>query len=157
MRTLNSVILVGQVASDPVFRSTPAGRSCELSLGIREVVRTARGDTVHTEWIRVRLGPRAAALSARTVRSGGVVGVEGRLRCRTWQDDHGRLHKEVFVQGHRVHVLGAPGPEAPAPASRTGERRHPAFRAPARVNLALAPEGAAEAVGDGARRPLRAG
>ena len=155
MRALNSVILVGTVGADPVFRSSPAGLVCELSLASRETVRTDRGDRVRTEWVRVRLGARAAEVCQRAVRKGHLVGVEGRLRCRATANRHGRIVRDIYVQAQRLHLLEGGPLEAPPARLRVGERTHPAFRSP--PPLQAVPDADGAPVGAGERRPLRAG
>jgi single stranded DNA-binding protein len=155
MRALNSVILVGTVGADPVFRTSPAGLCCELSLASSETVRTRQGDRVRTEWVRVRLGARAAEICQRAVRKGHLVGVEGRLRCRATADRHGRIVRDVYVQAQRLHLLEGRPLDAPPARLRVGERTHPAFRAA--PPLQAVPDADPTPVGGDERRPLRAG
>ena len=156
MRALNSVILVGAVGANPVFRTGATGLCCELSLASRETVPDDRGDRVRTEWVRVRLHARAAETCQRAVRKGHLVGVEGRLRCRTTADRHGRIVRDVFVQAHRLHLLEGEPTHAPPARLRLGERTHPAFRSPPPLRAVSQPQAPVEP-SDGAGAPVNGG
>ncbi|MBX6363487.1 MAG: single-stranded DNA-binding protein [Gemmatimonadetes bacterium] len=116
-RSLNKVMLIGNVGADPELRTTPGGRrvaTFSLATGRRF---TSRDGQQHekTEWHRIVAWDRLAETAERAVRRGEPVYVEGRIEYRSWEDNAGRTRYATEIVADDLLVLGPRG-EAPPPA-----------------------------------------
>jgi single-strand DNA-binding protein len=98
-RSINKVILVGNVGRDPDLQSTAGGnRVAHLSLATSR--RIPRGDGVEerTEWHRLTMWNRLAELAEEYVRKGDRLYVEGRVEYGSYEKNG------VTVPTAEVHV-----------------------------------------------------
>ena len=102
--SVNKVILVGNLGSDPEIRRTQDGRTIALiKLATSESWRDRNtGERREkTEWHRiVVLSDGLAKISEQYLKKGSKVYVEGQLQTRKWQDQEGRdrFSTEIVVQ-----------------------------------------------------------
>ncbi len=102
--SVNKVILVGNLGSDPEIRRTQDGRTIALiKLATSESWRDrSTGERREkTEWHRiVVLSDGLAKISEQYLKKGSKVYVEGQLQTRKWQDQEGRdrFSTEIVVQ-----------------------------------------------------------
>lgn len=102
---LNRVMLIGHIGQDPEIRSTQQGKQvATLSLATSErwTDRQTSEKKERTEWHRIVVWPEGlVGLIERYVRKGSKIYVEGTLRTRKWQDQHGvdRYSTEVVLNG----------------------------------------------------------
>ena len=100
---MNVVALAGRVATEVEVKE----------LGEERTVATFRlavdraGDDAGAGFFSVAAWNRQAELCARYLRKGRRVGVEGRLRVSTWEED-GKRRSSVEVVASRVEFLDAP-------------------------------------------------
>lgn len=112
-RGINKVILVGYLGQDPEVRYMPNSNAVTtLSLATSESWRDkATGEMKEqTEWHRVVLFGKLAEVASEYLRKGSQVYIEGQLRTRKWQDQHGqdRYSTEVVVNvGGTMQMLGS--------------------------------------------------
>lgn len=132
--TVNKVILLGRLGRDPESRSTAGGEQvCMLSLATNEFgPRDGEGNhTDVTEWHRVVLFGKVAAIALQYLEKGSLAYVEGRLRTRKWQDQHGNDRYTTEIVGRELQFVGGRSgsdnsqqpsspPPAPAQPSTTG-------------------------------------
>lgn len=86
--SVNRVILVGNLGSDPDVRTTATGQMvATLSIATSESFTDKQGQRQdRTEWHRVVLWAKLAELAQRYLGKGRKVYIEGRLQTRSWDD-----------------------------------------------------------------------
>ena len=97
MKSLNKVMLIGNLGQDPEVRSTSNGtRVATLSVATSRQWNSASGERQEkTEWHRVVLwnnnrGTGLADVAERYLKKGSQVYVEGSIEYRTWEDREGK-------------------------------------------------------------------
>ena len=96
-RSLNKVMLIGNLGADPEVRSTNNGsRVANLSLATSRQWTGQNGEKQEkTEWHRVicwnNKGFQLADLAEKYMKKGDKIYVEGRIEYRTWEDRKNRL------------------------------------------------------------------
>ncbi len=115
-RSVNKVILIGNLGQDPEVRYTPNGSAiCNLSLATTESWKDREsGDRQEkTEWHRLVFFGRLAEIVGEYLHKGSQIYAEGRLQTRKWQDQSGidRYTTEVIVLDMRM-LGGRPGGSA---------------------------------------------
>lgn len=90
---INKVILVGRLTKDPVLRKTQAGTSV-TSFTVACSRRVGADKEPQTDFINCVAWNRTADLVQTYVRKGNLVGVEGRIQTRNYDDEQG---KKVYV------------------------------------------------------------
>ena len=121
--SVNKVILIGNLGQDPEVRTTSSGTSvANLRLATSERRKDRDGNWGdHTEWHTVVCFGKTAENSARFLRKGRQVYVEGRLSTRRWQDKDGRDRYSTEVVCDSLRFLGGKGQEAVASGGREGD------------------------------------
>lgn len=117
MASLNKVILIGNVGTDPELRYTPNGNpvtSFRMATNYRYT--TSAGESrEETDWFRITVWGKQAEQCNQFLSKGRQVYVEGRLHARNWQGQDGQMHTSLEVTANRVLLLGkralAPLPE----------------------------------------------
>lgn len=108
-RSVNKVILVGNVGRDPDVQSTAAGvRVAHLSLATSRRVPRDDGFEERTEWHRLTLWDRLAQLAEEYVRKGDRLYVEGRMEYGSFEKN-GVTIPTAEVQVRELVMLGSPG------------------------------------------------
>jgi single-strand DNA-binding protein len=87
-KTVNKVLLLGNVGKDPETASTNAGTLvAKLSLATSERFKDKQGEwQERTEWHNLVAYARGAEILRDYVRKGSKLYVEGRLTTRSWDD-----------------------------------------------------------------------
>ena len=112
-RGINKVILVGNLGQDPEVRYMPNSNAVTtLSIATSESWRDKQTGEMkeQTEWHRVVLFGKLAEVASEYLRKGSQVYIEGQLRTRRWQDQHGqdRYSTEVVVNVNgSMQMLGS--------------------------------------------------
>ena len=108
-RSVNKVILVGNVGRDPDIQTTKNGtKVAHLSLATNRITTGDDGEQ-RTEWHRLTMWNRLAELTEETVQKGDRIFVEGRLEYDSYERDGVRIPTaDVTV---RELVLLSPRPE----------------------------------------------
>lgn len=107
-RSVNKVILVGNVGRDPDVQSTAAGtKVAHLSLATSR--RLPKNDAVEerTEWHRLTLWDRLAQIAEEYVRKGDRLYVEGRMEYGSFEKN-GATIPTAEVQVRELVMLGSP-------------------------------------------------
>ncbi len=116
MASLNKVMLIGNIGSDPEMRFTPTGNPVtSFNMAVSRNFTTREGERrQETEWFTVVAWNRLAETCNQFLTKGRRAYVEGRLRTRTWegQDGHKRFRKEIVA--NRVVFLDRQAAAAPA-------------------------------------------
>jgi single-strand DNA-binding protein len=86
-RSVNKVVLLGNVGKQPEVRNTRSGVVAELSLATNERRPDGHGGWQdHTEWHSLVAFGRTAEIIAEYVRVGTPLFIEGKLRTDSWDD-----------------------------------------------------------------------
>ncbi len=100
---MNNVSLIGNLATDVELREVGADR--KVASFLLAVGRGSREGGADFVWVSA--WERQAELCAEYLAKGRRVGVAGRLKSRTWEQD-GRRRDAVEVVADRVDFLGGP-------------------------------------------------
>lgn len=111
MSSVNKVILIGNVGSDPEVRYLDRG----VAIANFNLATTERGYTMQngtqvpdkTDWHAIVLWRNLAEWAERYVRKGMKVYVEGKLQTRTWEKD-GQIRRKTEVIAENVQILYRP-------------------------------------------------
>lgn len=90
---INRVILVGRLTKDPMLRKTQTGTSV-TSFTVACGRRVAAGQEPQTDFINCVAWNRTAEIVSQYTHKGSLVGVEGRIQSRSYDDAQG---KRVYV------------------------------------------------------------
>lgn len=123
-RSVNQVILMGNLTRDPEVRTTPSGQSvCSFSLALNRAYKGSNGEWQEaTDYIDiVAWGPLGERV-AQYLGKGRRALVQGRLQSRSWEQDGQKRSKVEVVANDVTFVDGRgseSGGEGGAPAPRT--------------------------------------
>lgn len=101
-RSLNKVMLIGNLTRDPEMRYTPQGTAvCTFGIATNRSWVTDQGDKKEeTEFHRIVAWNKLAELCSQLLFKGRRVYVEGRLQTRQWtgQDGSQRVATEIVIE-----------------------------------------------------------
>ncbi|HZD04789.1 MAG TPA: single-stranded DNA-binding protein [Longimicrobiales bacterium] len=111
-RSLNKVMLIGNVGNDPEIRATSSGaRVAKVSLATNRTFNDRSGQKQEkTEWHRLTFWDRLADIVERYVHKGDRLYVEGRIEYSQTQDDQGNTRYWTDVVVNDMVMLGSSGP-----------------------------------------------
>jgi single-strand DNA-binding protein len=110
-RSLNKVMLIGNVGSDPEIRTTPSGtKMAKLSLATNRSFQDRGGQTQEkTEWHRLTFWARLADIVEQYVTKGDRLYVEGRIEYSQTDDGQGNVRYWTDIVVNEMVMLGATG------------------------------------------------
>lgn len=108
MGSVNKVILIGNLGSDPDLKYTPSNRPvCNLSIATNEVWKDKSGQKQErVEWHRVNVWGDMAEHCQKYLAKGRSVYIEGKLQTRKWHDKEGKDRYTTEIVAERVVFLG---------------------------------------------------
>jgi len=112
MASLNKIMLIGNVGSDPEMRYSPNGKAV-TSFRMATNYRYAGSDgeqREETEWFRVSVWGRQAESCNQFLSKGKRIYVEGRLRSSSWEGQDGQMRTSLEVSANRVIFLDRVAP-----------------------------------------------
>ena len=118
-RSLNKVILIGNLGADPEVRSTNNGsRVATLSVATsRQWTGNGGEKQEKTEWHRVicwnNKGSSLADVAEKYLKKGDKVYIEGRIEYRTWEDREKQTRYVTEIIARELIMLGSRGGAAP--------------------------------------------
>lgn len=100
-KSVNKVILLGNVGKDPEIRSTPGGTMvASFSLATSDRTKDQQGNWQdRTEWHNLVAFQRTAEIIRDYVKKGSKLYVEGRIQTRSWDD------KESGQKKYRTEII----------------------------------------------------
>ena len=110
--SLNKIMLIGNVGSDPEMRYTPNGKavtSFRMATNYRYVGPDGERKE-ETEWFRVSVWGKQAESCNQFLSKGRRVYVEGRLHSRNWEGQDGQMRTSLEVSANRVIFLDRAAP-----------------------------------------------
>ncbi len=127
MASLNKVMIIGNLGSEPEMRFTPNGRPVtSFSVATNRRYTTAEGERKEeTEWFTVVAWNKLAEQCNQFLTKGRLVYAEGRLHTRTWESQDGQKHYRTEIIANSVTFLdrqaAAPLPEEGVEAAEATE------------------------------------
>ena len=118
MASLNKIMLIGNLGSEPEMRYTPNGKavtSFRMATS-RRYTSSAGESSEETEWFRVSVWGKQAESCNQFLSKGKRVYIEGRLHSRSWEGQDGQMRTSLEVSANRVIFL-----DRAAPTSLAGE------------------------------------
>ena len=106
---MNSVSLVGNLATEVELKDVGDRKVASFLLAVGRPARDSGADFV---WITA--WERQAELCDEFLGKGARVGIEGRLKSRTWEQD-GRRRDAIEIVARRVEFFSGPRAEEPTP------------------------------------------
>lgn len=118
-RSLNKIMLIGNLTRDPELRYTPAGTAvCSFGLATNRAWTTDAGEKKEeAEFHRIVAWNKLAELCSQLLTKGRKVYVEGRLQTRSWQGQDGNQRTSTEIVIEDMIILDSrrlPGEEAPS-------------------------------------------
>ena len=110
-KSVNKVILLGNLGKDPELKSTPGGMAiATFSLATSSSVKDKDGNWQEkTEWHNVKAFQRTAEIAAQYLKKGNKVYIEGRLHSESWDDkETGQKKYKTEVIVNELVLLGGP-------------------------------------------------
>ena len=115
MRTINKVMLLGNLGQDPELRMSRDGNPVvRLNVATHHARKTDDGWEEQTDWHRVVVFGNAAEACSKHLSKGAPVIVQGRIRHREYTDDRGE--KRWITEVLTSDVVFLPRPERQASA-----------------------------------------
>jgi single-strand DNA-binding protein len=111
-KSVNKVILLGNLGKDPEIKVTPAGKPvAKFSLATNERYKDKDGNWQdRTEWHNIVLWERLAEIAGEYLKKGSKVYIEGRIRTDSWDDKQTNQKKYMTnIIGNELVLLGGRG------------------------------------------------
>ena len=130
-KSVNKVILIGNIGQDPDIRYTAGGKAvARLSLATNERYRNRSGEwEERTEWHSVVAWQRLAEIIGEYAGKGSRVYIEGRLQTSSWEDrQSGETKYRTEIVAREIVLLGSKQGDSEEPLrSGGGAEREPAY------------------------------
>ncbi len=110
-RSLNKVLLLGNIGRDPEVRYTASGKAvATFTLATSQRWRDQDGnDQERTEWHRIVAWGRLGEICGEYLSKGKQIFIEGRIQSREWEDQDGNKRTTVEVIANDMIMLGGGG------------------------------------------------
>jgi len=105
--SINKVMLIGNLGSDPELRFTPSGvQVANFSLATTESWIDKSGERQErAEWHRIVLWRRLAEIAGQYLKKGSKIYIEGKLQTRSWEDQNGQKRYTTEVVANSMEML----------------------------------------------------
>jgi single-strand DNA-binding protein len=110
-KSVNKVILIGNLGKDPEVKYTPAGMAvARFSMATADRVKDKEGNwQERTEWHNLVAFQRTAEIAAEYLKKGNKVYIEGRLHSDSWDDkETGQKKYKTEIIINDLVLLGGP-------------------------------------------------
>ncbi len=107
-KSVNKVILIGNLGKDPEVKYTPSGTAvANFTLATNERYKDKDGQWQdRTEWHNIVAWQRTAEIVGEYLKKGRSVYVEGRLQTRSCDDKDGQKHYKTEIVAQDLVLLG---------------------------------------------------
>jgi single-strand DNA-binding protein len=107
--TLNKVMLIGRLGSDPDLKYTNSGVAVlSMSIATNTSFKGQDGSTTeNTEWHKIVAWRKLGEVIAQYAKKGSSVYVEGKLVTRSWQDKDGVKKYTTEIVAESIQLLGS--------------------------------------------------
>ena len=126
MASLNKIMVIGNLGTDPEMRFTPSGNPVtSFRLAATRTYTTPEGERrQETEWFTIVTWSKLAETCNQFLAKGRRAYVEGRLRTHVWEGQDGQRRFRNEIVANRVIFFDRPGaaplPEEAAPLPEEG-------------------------------------
>lgn len=120
-KSVNKVILVGNLGKDPEVKYTPSGTAvAKFSLATNERYKDKSGEWQdRTEWHNIVAWQRLAEIVGEYVKKGSKLYIEGRLQTSSWDDkESGQKRYKTEIVANDLVLLSGRGTEESGGRSR---------------------------------------
>jgi single-strand DNA-binding protein len=103
--SLNKILLLGHLGSDPEIRYLPSGKqAAQFRIATNRRYKVEGQIRDETEWFQIVAFGRLAEICGEFLKKGRQVFIEGRIRTRNWVDGNNQKHyrTEVIAEGMRL-------------------------------------------------------
>jgi single-strand DNA-binding protein len=109
-RSLNKVLLLGNLGRDPEVRYTSSGKAvASFTIATSQRWKDQDGnEQERTEWHRVVAWGRLGEICGEFLSKGRQIFVEGRIQSREWEDQDGNRRTTVEIIANDMIMLGGP-------------------------------------------------
>lgn len=108
---VNNVVLIGRLTKDPEIRMTQSGtKVCQYTLAVNR--RQKAQDQPDADFISCVAWNKTAEIMEQWLRKGSLIGVEGRIQTRSYDDKQGRRVYVTEVVTHNIDFLEPKGSAA---------------------------------------------
>lgn len=108
----NRAILIGRLTADPELKTTPSGISVtSFSIAVDRGVKPKDGEKI-TDFINIVAWRQTAEFLAKYFSKGKLVGIEGSIQTRNYEDKHGNKRTAVEVVADRAFFTESKGHSA---------------------------------------------
>lgn len=113
MKSINKIMLSGNVGQDPELKSTPSGVfTLNFNIAVSFPKKSKDGaKEIETDWHAVRLYGKLAELMQQYIKKGTYLYVEGIARSTKYQDKDGQQKYYNYIIGSDVVLLGSKNKE----------------------------------------------
>lgn len=110
-RSLNKVLLIGNLSRNPVLRKTPNESTvCTFGIATNSSWKSSDGSVQErTEFHNIVAWNKLGEICAEILTTGMLVYVEGELRTRNWEDEKGVRHYRTEVKISEMKLLDPKG------------------------------------------------
>lgn len=124
-RSLNKVMLIGNVGAEPELRTTPSGvKVAKVSLATNRTFSDKSGQQQEkTEWHRLTVWDRLAGVVEQYVHKGDRLYIEGRIEYSQTEDDRGNVRYWTDIVVREMVMLGQGGPGGPGGGREASDHR----------------------------------
>jgi single-strand DNA-binding protein len=107
MASLNKVMIIGNLGSEPEMRFTPSGNPVtSFSVATNRVFNSPEGERKEeTEWFNVVAWSKLAETCNQFLTKGQKIYVEGRLHTRSWEGQDGQKHYRTEIIASQIIFL----------------------------------------------------
>lgn len=112
--TMNKILIIGNLGSDPEMRYTPNGNPVtSFTVATNRRYKASDGENrEETEWFRISAWNRLAETCNQYLQRGSKVYVEGRLSSRTYVGNDGETRVSLDVNASEVRFIDSRGANA---------------------------------------------
>ena len=110
-RSVNKVILIGNLGRDPELRYTPSGTPvANFSIATAERFKGQDGEwQERTEWHNLVCWRRLAEIAGEYLRKGSRIYIEGKIRTRSWEGQDGKKNYRTEIMVDDLMMLDSKG------------------------------------------------
>lgn len=102
--SLNVVILSGRLTSDPELKTTPNGVSvCSFTIAVERKYK--QGEEKQADFINIVAWRATAEFIAKYFQKGSMIGIEGAIQTRRYQDKEGNNRTAFEIVASNVHFM----------------------------------------------------
>jgi single-strand DNA-binding protein len=110
-RSVNKVILIGNLGRDPELRHTASGKAvATFTVATNRSWKSQDGTAnEETDWHNIVAWDRLAEICQQYLQKGRKVYIEGRIQTRSWDDKSGQKRYMTEIVANQMIILDSPG------------------------------------------------